>query len=586
MKKDIRKIIKKTLSELQKKESWDDFEMPEIEVAYPKNENFGDYSTNAAMVLGWRLKKNPLNIAEKTVNILKCHPELVSGSQEMLKRVQHDNIFEKIEVAAPGYINFYLSKNYLQKKAAEINNLGEKYGNFQNRKEKVMVEYSQPNTHKEFHIGHLRNAVIGSTLVNLFKKSGYETVAANYVGDTGTHVAKCLWGMTKFYPNENFEKIKNKAEFLGKVYSEASIKIEENKEYEKEFKELQKKFEEGNQALIDLWNKTRQWSLDEFSSVYKELGINFDIYFYESEEEKEGREMLPELLDKKIAEKSDGAVIVNLEKYRLGVLVLMRRDGAVLYGLKDLPLASKKFTQFGIGKSIIVADIRQNLYFKQIFKILELFGFQKDMVHIGYEFVALKGGESMASRKGNIISAKKLFSEVIKKVKNKFPESGVSQEIGLGAIKFFMLKYSGSSKIEFDIEEAIKLEGSTGPYVQYAYARIRSILSKAESQKVGLFGENSADLSLLTHEKELNLIKELNKFPELVEEIAQNYEVHKLPYYAIKMADKFHSFYNDCRVIDEENPALTGARLELVKAVRIVLAEVLRLMGVSSPTHM
>jgi len=316
------------------------------------------------------------------------------------------------------------------------------------------------------------------------------------------------------------------------------------------------------------------------------LGTHFDVYFFESEEELAGKKMLPELVEKKIAEESQGAIVANLEKYGLGVLVLVRKDGSALYGLKDIPLAVKKFKDFGINTSIYIIDIRQNLCFNQLFKILKLYGFQEKMVHIGYEVVALKGGESMSSRKGNIITAKDLITEVNQKVKDKFPDSSDSLDIALGALKFSMLKYSASRKIEFDIEESITLEGATGPYVQYAHARICSIIRKAEETITKKQDTRNINLELLTQDKELSLIKELNKFPELVEEISKSYEVHKLPYFAIKLADKFHSFYADCRVIDEENPELTQARLYLVNAVKIVLAETLRLIGVNAPEKM
>jgi arginyl-tRNA synthetase len=568
MKEELKKIIKEALKKL-KTEGKLVFDMPEIDVDYPKGEAFGDYTTNVAMVLGKMLKINSLEIAEKII-------------KEIEKISAQGGPAFGWEVVKPGYINFYLAKAYLQNNVKEINNLGGKYGNLKN-KEKVMVEYSQPNTHKEFHIGHLRNVTIGSALVNILRKSGREVVVANYIGDTGTHVAKCLWGLEKFHAKEKLEEIPNKVEFLGKVYSEAAQKIEDSDEYKEEFKKIQKKFEEGDKKLVALWKKTREWSLDGFNKIYEQLGVEFDVYFYESEEEIEGKKMLPELLKTKVIKESQGAIIADLSEYALGVLVLRRSDGAALYGLKDIPLAIKKFKKFKIDSSLYLVDVRQDLYFRQIFKTLELIGFKKKMVHIGYDFVNLKGGKGMSSRKGNIIPAETLMREVKERVMKKFPESPHPEEISLGAIKFFMLKYSAASKIEFDIEESAKLEGVTGPYVQYACARIQSILEKSKVHKVR---KAKSDLSLLIHPKELDLIRELHKFPELIEEISRSYEVHKFPYYAIKLADKFHSFYNDCLVLDEKNPALSGARLNLVNAVRIVLAEVLRIIGVKAPDRM
>jgi len=563
MKKEIQKLMKLAIQSALGV----DFAMEKIKIDYPP-EGMGDFSSNVALLLAKEVGKSPMEVAEE---IAEACRGLTSTE------------VEKIDVAKPGFLNFWLAGKTIQNVVEEINKKGSEFGNLEKKKEKTMVEYSQPNTHKEFHIGHLRNVFIGNALVNVLKKAGGDVIAANYIGDTGTHIAKCLWGLVKFHPGEDFSKIENKTEFLGKVYSEAVQKIESDEKYKDEFKKIQKKLEDGDEEIVKLWKETRQWSLDEFEAIYKELGISFDKIFFESEEEIAGKKMLPDLLEKGVAKKSQGAVIADLEEYSLGVLVLERGDGSALYGLKDIPLAIEKFEKYRIDSSVIVADVRQSLYFRQIFKILEQMGFKKKMAHIGYEFVALKGGESMSSRKGNVVPAQYLIAEVANEVKRKFPETDIFSEIGLGAVKFFMLKYSSGTKIDFDINESVKLEGATGPYVQYAHARIASILKKAGELKMEV---RPPQWRSNLHEKERALIFELLKFPDLVEDISKNYAVHYLPQYAIGLADKFHSFYAECKVIDEEDLERTAARLELVKAVQIVLAEVLRLMGISAPEHM
>lgn len=584
MKKQLQQLIQQSI----KSAFGIDFDVEKIKVDYPP-EGMGDFSTNVALILAKEVGKNPMEVAEELTLSLRgseATAAIPSNAENtgLLRYARNDkDIFEKIEVALPGFLNFWLAPEVLENLVREVNKKGSEYGNLEKKNEKVMVEYSQPNTHKEFHIGHLRNVFIGSALVNVLRKAGSEVIAANYIGDTGTHIAKCLWGLVTFHPGEDFSKIGNKTEFLGKVYSEAVQKIESDEKYKDEFKLVQKKLEDGDQEIVKLWKETRQWSLDEFDVIYKELGISFDHIFYESEEEIAGKKMLPDLLEKNIAKKSQGAVIADLESEGLGVLVLERSDGSVLYGLKDIPLAMEKFEKYKIDSSIIVADVRQKLYFQQLFKILEQMGFKKPMEHVGYEFVALKGGEGMSSRKGNVIPARYLISEVAREVKRKFRETDISAEIGLGAIKFFMLKYSSGTKIDFDITESVKLEGTTGPYVQYAHARIASILQKMNGDSAP---DKNCDLSLLVHEKERQLKIILLKFPDLIEEISRNFEVHHLSKYAADLADKFHSFYADCRVIDETNQELTAARLELVKSVQIVLAEVLRLMGISAPDKM
>ncbi|OGI15225.1 MAG: arginine--tRNA ligase [Candidatus Moranbacteria bacterium RIFCSPHIGHO2_01_FULL_54_31] len=566
MKAILENKIREALAGLQGAGTLPAFDMPDIRVERPKDEQFGEYTASIALAIAKQAQKSPMEVAE------------------LLKEKLASLDFEKVEVVQPGHINFYLPSGYFQKVLASV--LQEKYPAFpvSLKNEKVMVEYSQPNTHKEFHIGHLRNVFIGSTLVNVLRKTGDVVIAANYIGDTGTHIAKCLWGLVTFHSGENLEVISDKAEFLGKVYSEATQKIEENPEYEEAFKALQQKFEAGDPELAMLWEKTKGWSMDEFQKIYTELGVSFDEYFFESIEEEAGKKLLPELLEKGVVEKSDGAIIANLEKYDLGVLVLVRQDGSALYGLKDIPLAKKKFEQFGIDRSIYVVDIRQNLYLKQLFKILELYGFHEKMIHCGYEFVALKGGESMSSRKGNVIPARVLIDETITKVTSQFPESPDPEKIALGAIRFAMLKHGAGSRIEFDIEESVRLDGATGPYVQYAYARIASILAKAAEKNISFSGQPVQDRVL--EEKEKDLIREIAKFSELLLEIRETYEVHKLAHYALRLADRFHSFYNECKVVDEENREVSGERLKLVFAAQKVLGEALGLMGIAAPEKM
>ena len=538
----------------------------EIKIDYPP-ENFGDYSTNIAMKLAKTAKSNPMETAE-----------------DIAEHLKKSNLFEKIDVVRPGFINFYLSRGILEKTIVEINEKGSGFGDLEKKNQKIMVEYSQPNTHKEFHIGHLRNVFIGSALINVLKKAGYEVVAANYIGDTGTHIAKCLWALNKFHGSENLDAIENKTEFLGKVYSEAVQKIEENIEYEKEFKETQNKFEGGDKELVDLWTKTKLWSLNEFESIYKELGVLFDVYFYESEEELAGKKMVSELIEKGIAKESKGAVIVDLESYDLGVLVLLRSDGSALYGLKDIPLSKEKFEKYKINRSIIVSDVRQNLYFQQIFTIMELMGFSQDMAHVGYGFVALKGGVGMSSRKGNVIPARVLLRDVEEEVRKKFPETPVASEVALGAIKFYMLKHSNESNIEFDVSESIRLEGATGPYLQYAYARISGILRKAEeslSEKI-IFADK---LELLRDPNEEKLIRKLLIFPEIVEDTAEGFQISRLAQYSLDLVRDFHRFYETCKVISDDVD-LTHARLALVGAVQIVLKSVFGLIGINAPDRM
>lgn len=536
---------------------------PSFDVTFPKDDSHGDYTSNAAFLLARRMKSSPMNIA----TLLCEHLELPDGVTA--------------SVSPPGYINFTLASSCYEGMIGSF--MRGEFSVRVARWEKIMVEYSQPNTLKEFHIGHFRNVCVGSAIVNVLRFVGHEVLAANYVGDTGTHIGKCLWGLLKFHADEDFDEKQNKSEFLGKVYTEATQAIERNSEYEEEAKALQRKLEDGDSQLVALWKKTRDWSLEDFNEIYRELGISFDVWFFESEEEIAGKKMLPELLEKGVLEKSNGTVIANLEKEGLRVLVLVRKDGSALYGLKDIPLAKKKFEVYGIDRSVYVVDVRQSLYFQQIFAILHRMGFERPMTHVGYEFVSLKGGESMSSRKGNIIVAKDVIRATVDRVHAQFPLSPDPMTIALGALRFSMLRHSVGSGILFDIEESVQLHGATGPYVQYAHARMASIQEKAKEMNIQ---ESTRELSLLNHPKERSLLIILAKFSEVVLETSSDYGIHRLAHYALELADAFHSLYDACIVLDEENRTLSSARLALVGATKNVLAETLRLIGVSAPERM
>lgn len=564
MKESLQKALQRSLETLRKEGVFSFEELPNIEVSFPKDESFGDYTSNVAMVCAKFAKMPPLEMAKRIVAILHL-PDGVS-----------------VSIAPPGYINFLFDASVYRETIDAIFS-GSFFSVQMDCKERIMVEYSQPNTLKEFHIGHLRNVFLGSAIVNVLRSVGHEIIAANYIGDTGTHIGKCLWGLRKFHSSEDLENAKNKGEFLGSVYAEATKAIAEHPEYEEESRALQMALDQGDPELNMLWKKTREWSLQEFKDLYQKLDISFDEWFFESEEEKEGKRILPELLKQGIVEESDGAVIANLDREGLGVLVLVRRDGAPLYGLKDIPLAKRKFEEFKLDRSIYVVDVRQSLYFRQLFAVLTRMGFVKPMIHVGYEAVGLSSGEGMSSRKGNVILARTLIDRAVEKVREQFPDSPDPFSIAVGAIRFSMLKHSAESKILFDIEEATTLHGATGPYVQYAYARMSSIERKAESMGIVV---SSDSLHQLSHSKEVLLLRIIMRQPEILQDVARDYGVHRLAHYAIEIADAFHSFYDHCIVLDESDRALSSARLSLVRAAKTVLSETLRLMGVSAPEKM
>ncbi|NIP32682.1 arginine--tRNA ligase, partial [Candidatus Saccharibacteria bacterium] len=430
----------------------------------------------------------------------------------------------KIEAAGP-YINFFVKPNAIAKITLEnISKQKNKFGQSGvGEKKKILLEFSQPNTHKEFHIGHTRNALLGQSLVNILQASGYKVIPANYIGDTGAHVSKWLWAYEKFHQGE--EPREDRAKFLSQVYQEAVEKISADENLKEEVSQIHQKLEKGDKELNQIWKKSRDWSIGEFKKIYKILNVDFDVYFYESEEEGPGKKMVADLLEKGIAKESQGAIIIDLEKYNLGVLLLLRSDGTVLYATKDIPLAFKKFEKFKIDESWYLVDSRQSFYFQQLFKTLEIIGLKKPLKHLVYEFVATPEGV-ISSRAGEVPSFTNTYEFVSdlaeQSTKQRHPDWSVkkinqtAKIIALAAIKFEMLKSSREREIVFDPKKALSFEGFTGPYLLYTVARINSILKKEKPGKI----KDWNTIKIAPLEKQL-VIKMLS-FPEIVAEAARS----------------------------------------------------------------
>jgi len=510
---------------------------------FPPNVEMGDLSLPVFDLA----KENPAEFAAK-----------------ISEKLESNEVWEKVEAKGP-YLNFYLKAEVWAKEIIEARNSKSEIRKI--KKEKVMIEYSQPNTHKEFHVGHLRNACIGSALVNLYKYSGNKVIAANYMGDTGTHVSKCLWALQKFHKDE--EPKDNKANFLGKVYSEAVQKTESDPELEKEVSEISQKLETGDKEIKKLWKKTRQWSLDEFERIYKLLGVDFDVFYFESDMEKEGKKMLSKLLENKYIKEDQGAVIADLKEFDLDVLVLIKSDGAALYGIKDIPLAYKKVKKYKPDKMVYVIDVRQKLYLQQIFKILDLLGLKQEKIHVMYDFVNLKEG-AMASRKGNVVSFdefyKKMLDKSIIETKKRHKDwddeklNQVAEKISLAAMKVGMLKFGNNKVITFDMDEALSFDGKTGPYLLYTAARINSIKEKVK--KVG-----DADYSLLREVEEKELLKLLANNENEIERAYRENDPSVLCNYLFDLAQNFNDFYQKHSIIRAENEKLKAARFNLAQKV-------------------
>jgi arginyl-tRNA synthetase len=531
----------------------------------PKNPELGDLAF-PCFRLSAKFRTSPQNIAK---DIAAKLPKL-----KFVKRIQ---------VVGP-YINFFLSSSNLAESIlAEVYKAKADFGSGVKKQEKVMIEFSQPNTHKSFHIGHLRGTSLGDSLVKIEKFYGYPVIAANYIGDIGTHVAKWLWFYTKFYKNKAPKK--NIGKWLGKMYAHAAKKYESHEKYHEEVAEILKKLEARDKKLLKIWQQTRKLSLDVFAEAYKELGIKFDITFYESEVEKSGKKIVSELLKKGLAKKDQGAVIIDLEKYGLDVFLLLKSDGSSLYSTKDLALAKLKFEKYKINKSINVTAHEQTHYFKQLFKTLELMGFKqiKKCHHLAYGFILLHG-KKMASRAGEIVSFEDLFEQTKENAleevwsrNQKIHEATaerIAGKIALAALKYSMLKQSSEKTIDFDFERALAFEGDTGPYLQYSLVRAKKIL-----EKVKLRPKLDVNFDLLKTDEEINLIKKISNFKEVVAKAAEQYAPNIIANYAYELTQVFNTFYEKCPVV-KSDAKTKAARVLLVWAFAQTLKNALKLLGI------
>lgn len=487
-----------------------------------------------------------------------------------------------------GYINIYVNTNVYARNLIKSIRKGN-YGKGTKKEDKIMVEYSQPNTHKAFHIGHLRNTCLGASLIDILRYAGYPVVSANLINDTGSHVAKWLWCYRTFHKGE--DPPEKKSTWLEEIYVEATRKLEENPEYEKEVKTVLQKLEQKDKEIRALWEKTKEWSMEEFQRIYDELDVDFDVYFYDSDLYEEGKEIVNQLLEAGIAERSEGAIIVDLDTH-VGTsdvyktYVALRSDGTALYQTKDFALAKRKFEDYGIDRSLYVVGSEQKLHFMQVFKTLELAGFEqaKKCYHLSYELVMLKGGK-MSSRLGNIVFYDDLYQDVFQEALKEVEEREIVQKnkeetariITLGALKFSMLRKDNNKTILFDPKEAVSFEGQTGAYIQYAHARASRILDKESPPE-------EVEFHNLTKE-EKNLLELLATFPDAIEQAAESYKPNILANYVFDTAKAFNEFYHTCPVLQAEDKT-KRARLALVLATKIVLNKGLELLGIESPERM
>jgi len=585
MKEKIENLIKESLKNLA-------IEFGSIALEHPADLKMGDYSTNIAMVLAKNLKVNPKNLAEKIVEEMRS--DLKNSKRSDIRKV-----IEKIETAGSGFINFYLSKEFFINSIKEIlenKNFGR--NNFFAGK-KIMVEYTQPNPFKAFHIGHLMSNTIGEAISRIIEFSGAKTIRANYQGDVGPHVAKAIYEMLKNKSDTNsarteFVSLSDKANYIGNSYVKGNDAYEKDKQAKKEIDEINKKiYDKSDKKINDIYNWGKEITLEAFEEIYKILGTSFNYYFFESVVAPIGQKIVEENMDK-VFEKSDGAIVFKAGKYdpKLHTRVFITQANLPTYETKELGLTQIKFEKEKLDISIVITAQEQEEYMKVVNKALEIINpkIASKMKHIVHGMMRFASGK-MSSRKGNVITGESLISEscveILKKIENRNftdeEKQQVSNDVGVSAVKYSILKQNIGGNIIYDFKKSISFEGDSGPYLQYSYSRANSILEKAKIEKIlpsFIFDEEKSNLPLPTE-----LEKLLYRFPEIVFRSAKEFEPHYIANYLIDIAHSYNTYYGNTKIIDKNN-TISSYKVALTLAFSLVIKNGLYLLGIEVPERM
>jgi arginyl-tRNA synthetase len=551
----------------------------------PPEKALGDYAL-PCFRFAKAIKKNPNEVATELKRLLE----------------EQKNPWVESVVLKGAFLNIFTNQKEVAKALLPtlVSGAGFKIlkSNADHNKTKVMIEYSQPNTHKEFHVGHGRNVCLGDSICRLFIYNGYNVVGVNYIGDEGTHIAKCLWGVEHYTGSEKLENMENKAEWLGQRYVEANNKLKDaddatKLQYNKEVSEILKGIESKSGKYYETWKVTRQYCLNDFDRVYKWLDVKFDHFFYESELSEAAQAVVDEYIKKGLFAEDKGAIGFDMQDKKLGFFMARKSDGTTPYITKDLALAEVKFNDFKIDRNIYVVGSEQNFHFKQLFYALERMGFPQasKCYHLSYGMVVRPDGK-MSSRAGNSFTFLQLIDLVIEEINvylEKYTEWTLDQKadtahkLAVGAIKYGMLQADPNKEIVFDPKEWVSFEGNSGPYLMYSYARTQSIMRKAEELGV----KASLDhLDLLTHESERDLMRHLNDFNQVTINACENYRPSTLANHLFFTCKAYNRFYTEVSVMKAETEELRAARLSLLKAFADTLKTGLYLLGITPPEKM
>ncbi len=537
----------------------------------PPDPTMGDYAF-PCFSLAKEMKKTPVAIAE-----------------ELAKKISFKTI-AKIEAKGP-YLNFFIDKAVLAETI--LTKIQKKKLFVEKKKEISLVEGPGPNTNKPLHLGHIRNGLITTTTLNLLKKIGHEVHHVDIINDRGIHICKSMLAYQKFGKDDTPEKSRMKSDhFVGKYYVLFSQKAKEDPSLEEEAKKMLVKWEQGDKEIRALWRKMNAWACKGMFETYKKLGLNVEKAYYESNTYQLGKSIIMQgLRDGLFKERDDNAIVVDLTDKKLDEKILLRPDGTSVYITQDIGMINERYKDFAMDRMVYVVANEQNYHFNVLFEIFKLlkYPFAEKCYHLSYGMVALPEGK-MKSREGTVVDADDLIKDMIalarEEVKKRYAsldEKEVEKRaemIGMAGLRFFFLKYDAAKDFVFNPKESLSFEGETGPYVQYAYARICSIL-----EKHGKSVSEKIYYASLKEEEERNLINLLGKFENVVYSAADHYKPHLISRYLLDLAQSFNEYYHKHQILKEEDD-VKEARLFLIVCVKDILKQGLALLGIDAPEKM
>jgi arginyl-tRNA synthetase len=528
---------------------------------------------------------------------LRKAPPLIA--QELAARIllKQRTYIEKID-AVQGYLNFHQAPEHVGKAlfdrlASSSFFNGEKIPAA--HKEKVVIEYSQPNTHKAMHVGHLRCLVLGDAVSRILHYAGHSVIKATYPGDLGAHIAKTLWYLQNRY--QGSFPTENRADWLGDIYALADEAIKQDTGTEKEatnrtlIADILRQLQNKKGAAYDLWLETREWSLEQMRSIYQWLGVNFDAWFYESDCDEPSRLLVKKKFEEGFFVQDQGAIGIDLSPYKLGFAMFLKSDGNGLYITKDLELLHRKFADPEVTSSIVVVDQRQKLHFQQLYKTAELMGYPQATKSstLLYETVNTADGKPFSSRSMTGLRLldlrkameKKVIADYLERYRGVWSDAEINltaENVTIGALKYGMLRVDNSTQVTFVLEEWLKLDGDTGPYLQYMHARCCNILEKQGRPVAGLpvVFEQTEEKTLLFH---------LSRFNEFAQQAASQHRPSVVAAYLYDLAKAFNRFYEACPIRSSEGD-LRNSRLTLVDSAARVMQQGLSLLGIPAPSRM